>query len=133
MAEHGRGLLDTSVLIDLPVVSGEALPEEIAISTVTLAELTAGPHATSDSDERAARQERLQWAEATFDPLPFDAEAARSYGRIYAAVHRIGRQPRKRASDLFIASIALSNELPLLTRNPDDFSGLGDLIDLVPV
>lgn len=78
-------------------------------------------------------QERLQWAEATFDPLPLDAEAARSYGRIYAAVQDTGRQPRKRASSLFIAAIAVSNELPLLTRNPDDFSGLADLVDIVPL
>ncbi|MGH3622329.1 MAG: type II toxin-antitoxin system VapC family toxin [Sciscionella sp.] len=133
MTEHKRGLLDTSVVIDLPLISADALPEELAISTITLAELAAGPHAQCDHSERAVRQQRLQWAEATFDPLPFDAEAARSYGRIYAAVRSRGRQPRKRVSDLFIAAIALGNGLPLLTRNPDDFAGLSELVDLVSV
>ncbi len=133
MTEHQRGLLDTSVVIDLPLISTGALPEELAITTVTLAELAAGPHANCDSEERAVRQQRLQWAEATFDPLPFDAEAVRSYGRVYAAVRSAGRQPRKRVSDLFITAIAVSNSLPLLTRNHDDFAGLEELVDLVPV
>lgn len=133
MTEYERGVLDTSVVIDLPLIDADTLPGELAISSITLAELAAGPHANCDANERALRQARLQWAEATFDPLPFDAEAARSYGRIYAAVRSAGRQPRKRVSDLFTASIAAGNGLPLLTRNPDDFAGLGDLVDLVSV
>lgn len=133
MTEYSRGLLDTSVVIDLPHIPTDALPDELAITTVTLAELAAGPHANCDDRERATRQQRLQWAEATFEPLPFDAEAARNYGRVYAAVHARGRQPRKRVSDLFIASIALGQGLPLLTRNPDDFAGLTELVGLVPV
>lgn len=120
-------------MIDLPLIATRALPEEVAITTVTLAELAAGPHANCGSEERAVRQQRLQWAEATFDPLPFDAEAARSYGRIYAAVRSVGRQPRRRVSDLFIAAIAVSNSLPLLTRDPHDFAGLEELVDLVPM
>lgn len=119
-------------MIDLPLVVTERLPDELAISTITLAELAAGPHAHCGSNERAVRQQRLQWVEGTFDPLPFDAESARSFGRVYAAVCA-GRQPRKRVSDLFIAAIAIGNGLPLLTRNPDDFAGLTDLVDLVPV
>jgi predicted nucleic acid-binding protein len=110
------------------------LPAEIAISAITLAELAAGPHATSDADERAARQERLQRVEATFDPLPFDDAAARAYGRISAAVVGAGRKARgPRALDLQIASIALANELPLYTRNPKDLRAVEHLIEIVAV
>ncbi|HVL03343.1 MAG TPA: PIN domain-containing protein, partial [Acidimicrobiales bacterium] len=81
-----RGVLDTSVVIDLEQIDPSRLPGEVAVSAITMAELAAGPHATTDADERARRQDRLQRAEAAFDPLPFDAEAARAYGRLYAAV-----------------------------------------------
>jgi predicted nucleic acid-binding protein len=63
-----RGLLDTSVIVDLDRLDASQLPEEVAISAVTLAELAAGPSATMDVAERARRQDRLQRIEATFDP-----------------------------------------------------------------
>jgi len=129
-----RGLLDTSVVIDLGDLDPDALPGELAISAITLAELAAGPHATTDTDERARRQERLQRAEAAFEPLPFDTDAARAYGRVYAAVTAAGRRARgRRALDVLIAAIALSKQLPLYTCNPDDFEGLAHLIDVVSV
>lgn len=130
----GRAVIDTSVIIDLDRLDPAQLPEEIAVSAITLAELAAGPHATADLDERARRQDRLQRAEATFDALPFDDRAARAYGRIYARVTSHGRKARgRRALDLLIAATALSANLPLVTRNPDDFSGLDGLIDVHPV
>ncbi|MEX0658820.1 MAG: type II toxin-antitoxin system VapC family toxin [Egibacteraceae bacterium] len=120
-----RGLLDTSVVIDLDQIDPQQLPREAGIAALTLAELAAGPHATDDTAERARRQERLQRAEATFDPLPFDDEAARAYGRIYAATRASKRKPRgPRAVDLLIAAVALANDLPLFTRNPADFAHL---------
>lgn len=129
---HDRGILDTSVIIDLEEFAPKLLPIEVAVSSITMAELAAGPHATSDPDERARRQDRLQRAEATFDPLPFDAEASRSYGRIFSAVTAAGRKARgRRAVDLLIAATALSVELPLYTRNGDDFESLEDLIEVV--
>jgi predicted nucleic acid-binding protein len=129
-----RGLIDTSVIIDLPEIAAERLPAEIAISAITLAELAAGPHATADPAERARRQDRLQRAEATFEPLPVDAAVARAYGRIYAAVAVAGRKARgRRAMDLLIAATALASGLPLYTRNPDDFAGLSELLDIVAV
>ena len=76
MAEAARtwhGLIDTSVVIDLDHIDAGLLPKELAVSALTMAELAAGPHATGDAVERARRQDRLQRAEATFDPLPFDA------------------------------------------------------------
>lgn len=126
-----RGLLDTSVLIDLDQIDVGRLPSTAAISSLTMAELAAGPHATADADERGRRQDRLQRAEATFDPLPFDADAARAYGRVFAAVTATGRKARgPRAVDLLIAATALALDLPLFTRNGDDFRGLADLIDI---
>lgn len=133
MSAGSRGLLDTSVVIDRFDLPPGALPQEMAISTLTLAELAAGPHAVDDPSERARRQSRLQQAEATYDPLPFDAAAARAYGRIHAAVLAAGRQPRGRVTDLYIAAVALANALPLYTRNPDDFRGLEGLVTVVAV
>jgi predicted nucleic acid-binding protein len=94
----------------------------------------AGPHAAADAVERARRQERLQYAEATFDPLPFGASSARAYGRIYTAVTAAGRKARgRRAVDLLIAAVALANRLPLYTCNPGDFAALDGLVEVVAV
>ena len=129
-----RGIIDTSVVIDLEQLDPTVLPVEIAVTSITMAELAAGPHATTDRDEQARRQDRLQRAEAAFDPLPFDSEAARAYGRVYAAVVGTGRKARcPRAVDLLIAATACSLNLPLYTRNPADFRGLRDLVELVTV
>jgi predicted nucleic acid-binding protein len=121
-----QGLLDTSIVIAIEQVPAGSLPLEPAIAALTLAELAAGPHATDDPEERARRQDRLQRIEALLDPLPFDAAAARAYGRVYAATRAHEREPRRaRAVDLLIAATALANDLPLFTRNPDDFNHLG--------
>lgn len=128
------GLTDTSVIIDWddPEVAA-ALPDEAAVSTITMAELAAGPHLTAEPSERARRQARLQQAEALFDPLAFDRAAARSYGLIIAAVAASGRSHRRRVADLLIAAVAHANGLALYTRNPDDFVGLDTLITVVTV
>lgn len=129
-----RGILDTSVVIDLDEIKSSALPVEVAVTALTMAELAAGPHAATDANERARRQDRLQRTEAAFDPLPFDSEAARAYGRVYAAVVSAGRKARgARAVDLMIAAIACSVGLPLYTRNPSDFAALEDLVDVVSI
>ena len=136
MAEvrRARGILDTSVIIDLERIDRAKLPIDIAVSAITMAELAAGPHATTDVDERARRQDRLQRAEAIFDPLPFDIEAARAYGRIYAAVATTGRKARgARAVDLLIAATACALGLPLFTRNPEDFKYLDKLVEVIAV
>ena len=137
MAEAPRpsqGLIDTSVVIDLDHIDAEQLPMELAISALTMAELAAGPHATADVGERARRQDRLQRAEASFDPLPFDSDSARAYGRVYAAIIATGRKARgPRAFDLLIAATAAAANLPLYTRNIDDFRGLERLLTIVGV
>jgi predicted nucleic acid-binding protein len=122
------------VVIDLELINPAELPLEIAVSAITMAELAAGPHATRDPAERARRQDRLQRAEATFEPLPVDAAVARAFGRVYAAVGATGRKARgRRAVDLFIAATAVAAGLPLYTRNPDDFVRLSELLDVVAV
>ncbi|QCB92266.1 type II toxin-antitoxin system VapC family toxin [Cellulomonas shaoxiangyii] len=136
--ERRRGLLDTNILILRRGIAAERLPDDVAVSAVTLAELAAGVHLVAGDDadaraERARRTDVLQRAENEFDPLPFDAEAARIYGRLAAAVHSLGRTPRRRVADLMIAATAAANELPLWTTNPADFAGLGDVVEIVPV
>ena len=128
------GLLDTSVVIDWhdPAVIA-ALPDEIAISAITAAELAAGPHLAATPIEAAKRQARLQEVEATLEPIPFDAAAVRSYGLIVAAVVREGRKPRSRFADLLIAATAHSNRLDLYSRNADDFTGLHGLVRIVAI
>lgn len=127
-------LLDTSVLIDYPDVH-RAFPEdaEAAISAVSLAELAAGVHATKEPVRQAQRQLQLQWVLRSFAPLPFDNETALVYGSLALLVEQIGRKPRKRVADLQIAATAVQYALPLYTRNPDDFKGLGPLLNVLPV
>jgi predicted nucleic acid-binding protein len=129
-----RGVLDTSVIIDFEEIDTSDLPIEVAITVITLAELAAGPAATTDPVERGRRQDRLQRTEAAFDPLPFDADAARAYGRVFAAVMDAGQKARGiRAVDLLIGAVALASGLPLYTRNGDDFRALEGLVDVVVV
>jgi len=137
-----RGLLDTSILVLRRWIDPAELPDEMAISAVTLAELSAGPHEVRRNDEqdayeehaeRARRLEVLQRAESEFDPVPFDAEAARIFGRVAAAVIAAGRKPRGRVVDLMIAATAIAESLPLYTTDPADFAGMDDLITIVPV
>ncbi len=128
------GLLDTSVVIDWhdPAVIA-ALPDEMAISAITAAELAAGPHLATDAVEAARRQTRLQEIESTLEPIPFDGATARSYGLIVAAVVGERRTPRSRFADLLIAATAHANRLDLYTRNPDDFTGLEGLVRVIAV
>ena len=128
------GLLDTSVVVDWhdPDVVA-ALPDQIAISAITAAELAAGPHLGATAIESAKRQARLQEVEAMLEPLRFDGTTARSYGLMVAAVVRQGRKPRSRFADLLIAATAHANGLDLYTRNGDDFAGLEGLVDVITI
>jgi hypothetical protein len=134
-AQHKRGILDTNTVILLHRIADAALlPVEPLITAVTLAELSVGPLVATTDDERAARQAHLQQAEADFDPLPFDARAARAFGRVAASLRRAGRKTSARAYDAMIAAIASAHGLPLYTCNPADFSGIDGLeVVAVPV
>jgi predicted nucleic acid-binding protein len=135
VSAHATGLLDTSTVIVLPRLRDPAaLPERPLISTITLAELSVGPLLATSDEDRAVRQAHLQQAEADFDPVPFDADAARAFGRVAASLRRSGRNASARAYDAMIASIAVANGLPLYTCNPDDFVGIDGLtVVAVPV
>lgn len=132
---YERGILDTSTVIllgrlDDPTV----LPDEPLITAITLAELTVGPLVATSDDERAARQAHLQQAESDFDALPFDASAARAFGRVAASLRQSGRKTAARSYDAMIAATALAHALPVYTCNPEDFSGIDGLeVVAVPV
>ncbi len=137
-----QGMLDTNIMILRRWIDAGQLPDEMAISAITLAELSAGPNevrGNSEQDrydehaERASRLEILQRAESEFDPIPFGAEAARIFGRVAAAVVTAGRKPPRRIADLLIAATAIAEGLPLFTTNPDDFTGLDTLLPVIRV
>ncbi len=130
----GDGLLDTSTLLLLPrITDPSALPGFPLISAVTLAEISLGPLVTDDEAERARRLAQVQQAEADFDPLAFDAAAARAFGQVASSLRRSGRKPAARALDALIAATAIANGLPLYTCDPDDFAGIEGLdVRLVP-
>ncbi len=127
-----RGVLDTSTVVLLGELVVADLPDAPLITAVTLAELSVGPLVASDDQERAARQARLQQAEADFEPLPFDTQAARAFGGVAASLRRSGRKVQARAFDAMIAATAIANDLPVFTVNPSDFEGIAGL-DLRPV
>ena len=130
---HPRGILDTSTVILLEkLTDAETLPAEPLITAVTLAELSAGPLVAKNENERVARQTQLQQAEADFEPLPFDADAARAFGGVAASLRRAGRKATARTYDAMIAATAVANELPVYTCNPADFNGI-DGLDVVAV
>lgn len=131
---HVRGLIDTSVVIDFELIEPARLPAEIAVSAITMAELAAGPHATTDPAERARRQDRLQRAEAAFEPLPVDSAVARAFGRVYAAVGAAGRKARgRRAGGPVHRGNRGGRRPPPLHPHPDGFAGLSALLDVVAV
>jgi hypothetical protein len=128
-----RGILDTSTVILLgKLTDTTALPTEPLITAVTLSELSVGPLVANGESERVARQSQLQQAEADFEPLPFDASAARAFGRVAASLRRSGRKATARTYDAMIAATALANDLPVYTCNPTDFSGI-DGLDVVAI
>ena len=123
-----EGLLDTSTLLLSPRIDPASLPQLARISAVTLAELSVGPLVAEDPAEQASRTAHVQQAESDFDPLPFDADAARAFGRVAASLRRSGRKARARAFDALIAATAIANGLPLYTCNPADFEGVEGLV-----
>lgn len=128
-----RGILDTSTVIAMrQLTDPAALPAEPLITTVTLAELSAGPLVARNERERAARQAHLQEAEAAFEPLPFDRSSARTFGQVAASLRASGRKTAARAYDALIAATAMAHNLPVYTCNPADFEGI-DGLDVVPV
>ncbi|MEC3995879.1 type II toxin-antitoxin system VapC family toxin [Actinacidiphila sp. DG2A-62] len=130
---HPAGVLDTCTYIDLDVLDPEDLPAVPELTAITMAELQQGVAMAKDAAVRAARMEKLGAAVADFDPLPFNGDAAARYGTLVALAIASGRDPRPRRMDLMIAAIASVQDLPLFTRNADDFKGLGSSLTVVAV
>jgi tRNA(fMet)-specific endonuclease VapC len=129
-----QGVLDTSAVIVLADTPVELLPRVASITAITLAELSVGPLIAKSDEARNARLGNLQVAEANFEPLPFDAAAARAFGAVAASLRRAGRKTAARTYDAMIAATAVANDLPLFTCNPDDFRGIDGLtVVAVPV
>lgn len=131
LARRPSGLLDTCVLIDLDTLPPSSLPLTSEVAAVSVAELSAGLHTTTDTIQRSLRMTRLLMIEANMDPLPFDDSAARIYGNLSALMIAAGRNPRPRRLDLMIAATAVVNQLPLFTRNVDDFKGLESQLEVI--
>lgn len=125
-----KAILDTSVVIAMDI---GPLDGELAISSITLAEVHFGVLVATGQAVRAERLRRLLMLRRTFDALPVDESVAESYGRIAAAVVDAGRKPRARSLDLLIAATAHAHEARLYTRNAGDLRGLEDLIEIVSV
>lgn len=129
-----RGLIDTSVAIVLATVDRESLPEMVAVSALTIAELVGGLHGVERGLKRVRRERHLQYVQTNVEPLDFDLRCARAFGPIYEATARTGRKPRgSRAVDLMIAATALAHGLPFYTLNSKDLRGLEQLIEIVDV
>ncbi|WP_100445256.1 type II toxin-antitoxin system VapC family toxin [Glycomyces xiaoerkulensis] len=128
-----RGVLDTCVYIDLQDVELDLLPDVPELTAVTMTELHQGIAMARSSSQRAVRLEKLSAAVADFEPLPYDGEAASRFGTLAALVLSQGRSPKPRQMDLMIAAIASVHEIPLYTRNPDDFLGLESTLRVVAV
>ena len=117
------GLLDTSVFIASETgrqLEESLIPAEVATTVITLAELTVGVLAASTSDSRAQRHATLE-SVADMETLPVDEEAARMWARLRIHLAETGR--RVRINDLWIAAIAASRALPVVTQD-DDFAAL---------
>lgn len=130
---HQSGVLDTRTYIDLHALDPAVLPEIPELTAITMAELHQGVAMASDGLVRATRTEKLGAAIVDFEPLPFDAAAATRYGTLVALTLATNRDPKPRRMDLMIAAIASSRDLPLYTRNKQDFTGLADLVTIIPV
>ncbi len=125
-----RAILDTSVVIATDV---GPLQGELAISSLTLAELHFGVLVATDASVRAERLRRLSILQRQFDAFPVDEAVATSYGQVAAAVAETGRQPRARTIDLLIAATAHAHSARIYTRNAKDFVGADSLVEVIAV
>jgi predicted nucleic acid-binding protein len=130
---YESGVLDTCALIDFAQFDPTCLPRVPEITAITMAELQQGVAMAKNAIIRAARTELLGAAIVDFDPLPFDGEAAARYGTLVALTIEAKRDPRPRRLDLMIAAIASAHDLPLFTRNVDDFAGLEAMVTVIAV
>lgn len=102
------------------------------METVSVRDATQPRRGGARPRNRAARQAHLQQAEADFEALPFDSACARAFGRVALSLRTSGRTTRARAYDALIAATAVAHDVPVVTRNPDDFAGM-EGVTVLPV
>jgi predicted nucleic acid-binding protein len=127
--QSAAGILDTSVFIASEThrpLDASLIPDEVATTVITLAELNAGVLAARTAEIRAGRLRTLD-AVADLTALPVDEEAARVWALLRVHLAETGR--RVRINDLWIAAIAASKHLPVVTQD-DDFDALVGVADL---
>ena len=126
-----RGLLDTSVFIadeQGRTLDVNQLPDEAAVSVVTLAELELAVHLATSDEMRSRRLRTLLGVQATYVPLPIDPPVAAAFAQLVATARREGRRPR--VQDAWIAATANAHGVPIYTQDAD-FEGLS--VDVVSV
>lgn len=125
-----RGVLDTSVFIasesGRPLQEG-LLPQEAAVSVVTLAELLAGVLAARDTETRARRMSTLDVL-SDIEVLPVDADVARVWAQLRVSLAEAGR--RINVNDLWIAATAARHRLPVVSQD-DDFAAVDGMAGVV--
>lgn len=115
-----RGILDTSVFIaderGRPLTT-DRLPDEAAVSVVTLAELELGVHLASSEAARGRRLRTLQATQATYVALHIDPAVASAFAELVATARRAGRRPK--VQDTWIAATARAHAVPVYTQDGD--------------
>ena len=115
-----RGLLDTSVFIadeDGRPLASDRLPDEAAISVITLAELELGVHMAASEAVRGMRLRTLQATQSTYVALPVDAAVASAFAELVAIARRAGRRPK--VQDAWIAATARAVGVPVYAQDRD--------------
>jgi predicted nucleic acid-binding protein len=123
-----RGLLDTSVFIASEQnrqLERDQLPDEAAISVVTLAELELGVHMAAGEAARSRRLRTLMAANATYAALPIDTEVAAAFARLVAVARQAGVLAK--TQDVWIAATALVHAVPVYTQDTD-FDALSGIV-----
>jgi predicted nucleic acid-binding protein len=117
-----KGLVDTSVFIAREAGRAlESLPDEPAVSVVTLAELHLGVLRARDAQTRARRLRTVSRVEREYDAIPIDAEVARTFASIIGDARAAGRRPH--VMDVWIAATGVRHGLVVFTQDAD-FDGI---------
>ena len=120
-----RGVADTSVFIAREVdrpLDLAALPDELAVSVITVGELRAGVLVADDVESRDRRLSTLA-AALSLEPLPIDGEVADAWARLRVSLREAGR--RMPVNDSWIAATALAHHVPLVTQDRDHVAVAG--------
>lgn len=125
-----RAVADTSVFIAQEAGRGLGeIPDQIAVSVVTAAELELGVLRAKDPNARAIRLSTLARVQATYPLLPVDPEVASCFARIASTQLSDGK--RLRRHDAWIAATALRHNAAVITQD-NDFTAF-DIVEVIRV